>query len=140
MNEQSKAGQSGSGVNKTLSSSSPASPLLTHRSSSLERSGRYVSGSSGGSQIQQQQQQQRLTLTRQKSDMSHDRERPFAAVKRAHEQHIKSLNSSNGGQVGSRARTDDQLLTFPSKSQKLEGQEIEFHHSCHSSSCLSDTI
>ena len=109
MNEQSKAGQTGSGVNKTLSSSSPASPLLTHRSSSLERSGRYIGGgvgSASGSHMQQQQQQQRLTLTRQKSDMSHDRERPFVAVKRAHEQHIKSLNSSNGGQVGSRSETN----------------------------------
>ena len=86
----------GSGVNKTLSSSSnPASPLLTNRSASLERSGRYLNG--GGDM--QQQQQQRLTLTRQKSDMSHDRERPFVAVKRAHEQHIKTLNNSNGGQV-----------------------------------------
>lgn len=87
--KQSKPGQSGSGANKPLSSSSPNSPLLTHRSSSLERGGRYVSAG----------QPQRLTLTRQKSDMSHDRERPFVSVKHAHEQHAKALNSANGGQV-----------------------------------------
>ncbi len=92
-------------VEKTLST--PNSPLLTHRSSSLERSNIYTN--------QQQQQQKvlwhnlttsdsvlclrrrvlivwisffflQMTLSRQKSDMSHDRERPFMAVKRFHQQ------------------------------------------------------
>lgn len=56
-------------------------------------------GSSESQQQQQQQQQEQsrmMILTRQKSDISYDRERPFVAVKRAHEQ-LKGL--SNGRQV-----------------------------------------
>ena len=74
------------GQDKTLST--PNSPLLTHRSSSLERTGLY---SSSVQQQQQQQSQPKTFLSRQKSDLSHDRERPFMAVKRAHEQQRQKL-------------------------------------------------
>jgi hypothetical protein len=80
--------QSVAGQDKTLST--PNSPLLTHRSSSLERTGLY------GMQQQQQQSQPKSLLSRQKSDLSHDRERPFMAVKRAHEQQRQKLTN---GQV-----------------------------------------
>ena len=53
-------------------------------------------GSGESQQRQQQQEQSRMALTRQKSDISYDRERPFVAVKRAHEQ-LKTL--TNGRQV-----------------------------------------
>ena len=87
--------------------SNPGSPLLTHRSASLERSGHYANAMQQLQQKQQQQQQQQnqqqqnqqqqnqqqnqqlsvnRMLVRQKSDMSHDRERPFVALKRAREQ------------------------------------------------------
>ena len=98
--QQSKFGNVGGGYNRTLSSSSnPGSPLLTHRSSSTERSVRYPGNESQQQQQRQQQQQEqqsRMVLTRQKSDISYDRERPFVAVKRAHEQ-LKTL--TNGRQV-----------------------------------------
>jgi hypothetical protein len=79
--------------------SSPTSPLPQQRSASLERSGvGGITGVERPSYINGQLQTQKLvatTLTRQKSDMSHDRERPFVAVKRAHEQQLKALNMNN---------------------------------------------
>lgn len=84
--------------------SSPTSPLPQQRSASLERSG--VGGMTGVERptyLNGQLQTQKLvatTLTRQKSDMSHDRERPFVAVKRAHEQNLKALNLNNNNNNG----------------------------------------
>lgn len=55
--------------------SAPTSPLLPHRTSSRERTVRY-----------NQYLTSQRPLGRQRSDTSFDRERPFVAVKRAHEQ------------------------------------------------------
>jgi len=66
--------------------SAPSSPILPNRSSSKERTLRYQ----GGSQSHHQELATIMSgikpLSRQKSDTSFDRERPFVAVKRAHEQ------------------------------------------------------
>ncbi|CAB3376138.1 Hypothetical predicted protein [Cloeon dipterum] len=65
--------------------SAPSSPILPNRSSSRERTLRYQ-----GSQSHHQELATIMSgvkpLSRQKSDTSFDRERPFVAVKRAHEQ------------------------------------------------------
>jgi hypothetical protein len=69
--------------------SAPSSPILPNRSSSKERTMRYQ-GNGSGSQSHHQELATIMSgikpLSRQKSDTSFDRERPFVAVKRAHEQ------------------------------------------------------
>ena len=99
--------------------SNPGSPMLAQRSFSLER-GRY----NNLEPVQQEQQAQRMVLTRQKSDLSHDRERPFVAVKRAHEQHLKSLNMTHNG--GGQVHT----ISKPKKIRKMGGDF--FYIECNS--------
>jgi len=97
--------------------SNPGSPLLAHRSTGLEGNGLYTNTIQQLQQQQQQQQQQQTEtttataaaathrmLTRQKSDMSHDRERPFVALKRAHQQ--QQSNGHNDGLLSTVADSD----------------------------------
>uniref|UniRef100_A0A1B6CBI1 SH2 domain-containing protein n=1 Tax=Clastoptera arizonana TaxID=38151 RepID=A0A1B6CBI1_9HEMI len=74
----------------TNGSSAPVSPLLPHRTSSRRN---YSTSSSAQHQFNMISNSN--TLGRQKSESSFDRERPFVAVKRSHEQNRKySENSS----------------------------------------------
>ncbi|XP_042863401.1 tensin-like isoform X4 [Penaeus japonicus] len=75
--------------------SAPSSPILPTRSASRERTVRY-----------NQQQSSQRSLPRKHSDSSHDRERPFVAVKRAHE-------NAKPGEPGDASSALNQLQTSP---------------------------
>uniref|UniRef100_A0A1B6DJW7 SH2 domain-containing protein n=1 Tax=Clastoptera arizonana TaxID=38151 RepID=A0A1B6DJW7_9HEMI len=73
----------------TNGSSAPVSPLLPHRTSSRRN---YSTSSSAQHQFNMISNSN--TLGRQKSESSFDRERPFVAVKRSHEQNRKYSENS----------------------------------------------
>lgn len=79
-----------SGHKTTNGSSAPVSPLLPHRTSSR----RNYSTSTSSTQHHFNTISNTNTVGRQKSEASFDRERPFVAVKRSHEQNRKYSDST----------------------------------------------